>query len=94
MYSNPAYRPQPASYADYASAESSQFGQTLYKDASGTLYTADGNPFTPGAAGNYTAPPADNSGYDPNSFYQYNANTGLLAAREGRPAANTGLWMQ
>lgn len=96
VYANPAYRPQSASYADYASSESSQYGQPLYKDGNGVLYTADGNPYTPGGGGG-SAPaapaPADNS-YDPNAFYQYNAGTGTLKTNEGRPAGNTGLWMQ
>jgi hypothetical protein len=55
--SNPAYLPQPASYADYAASESAQYGQPIYKDTNGTLYNSNGSIYTPGSAGNYTAPP-------------------------------------
>jgi len=91
------YRQQSASYADYASAESSQYGQPLYKDASGALYSADGNVYTPGGGGGGApaAPaPAADTAYDPNAYYQYNAGTGQLKTSEGRPAGNTGLWMK
>lgn len=93
VYSNPAYRPSAALYANYDAANSSKYGQAIYGDDSGNLYDGNGNPFTPGA-GASVAPTAPDNSYNPNAFYQYDASTGTLKTSDGRPAANSGMWMQ
>lgn len=44
---NPAYRPVPATHADYDAGTSAQYGQPIYKGADGSLYDSTGNPFSP-----------------------------------------------
>lgn len=71
VYSNPAYRPTPATTANYDSSLSGQYGQPVYSDGSGNLYDQNGNPFTPPApSASPAATPFTPSG---NNLYQNNA---------------------
>jgi hypothetical protein len=45
VYSNPAYRPIEASYANYDPEMSSAFAMPIYKSDDGSWYRSDGNPF-------------------------------------------------
>lgn len=47
VYSNPAYRPVEAMYADYDPASSTRFGQVVYKGSDGSFYDENGAVFTP-----------------------------------------------
>lgn len=84
VFANPSYRPQPASFADYASAESAQYGVPLYKDQNGVLYGADGNIYGGGNGGSGAAPAPtapSNTGTSPvppgqPGFVPYNDVTG------------------
>jgi hypothetical protein len=72
VYSNPAYRPvaaTPATTANYDASSSALYGQPIYTGSDGTLYTADGNPFS------LPKPKTNQSGgYVPNGFQGFDNN--------------------
>lgn len=50
VYSNPAYRPNPGTTANYEASLSAQYGKPIYKADDGNLYDSNGNPFAPPSA--------------------------------------------
>lgn len=74
VYSNPAYRPVEAQYADYDPFSSTRFGKAVYKGSDGSLYDENGATFNPafdytgnptGAPSSYTTPTEQNPNPNP-----------------------------
>lgn len=69
LISNPTYQPVAPTYADYDATSSAQYGQPIYKGEDGSLFTQDGNPFTP------PAPDAGGSGGYSDAWYRFHDPT-------------------
>jgi len=83
VYSNPAYRPTPATNANYDAANSAAYGQPIYVDDSGNQYDSNGNPFRPGGGAAPAAPAAPEGPTAPD-FFAPLADSNLASLYGGR----------